>query len=65
MLWISTALTFPTYENGTKGEMGLKTLKKFAAALDVSVDDLLAEKETSVEFSKEIGVDFAKLAPEG
>ena len=53
------------YENGTKGEMGFKTLKKFAAALDVSVDDLLAEKEMPVEFSEEIGAAFAKLTPEG
>lgn len=45
--------------------MGFKTLKKFAAALDVSVDDLLAEKEMPVEFSEEIGADFAKLTPEG
>ena len=47
------------YENGTKGEMGFKTLKKFAAALEVSTDDLLAEKDKTVEISEAIGVDFA------
>ena len=50
------------YENGTKGEMGFKTLKKFAAALE---DDLLAEKEKTVEISEEIGVEFAKLTKDG
>ncbi|NCC00773.1 MAG: XRE family transcriptional regulator [Clostridia bacterium] len=53
------------YENGTKGEMGFKTLKKFASALDVSTDDLLAEKEKTVEISEEIGVEFAKLTKDG
>ena len=53
------------YENGTKGEMGFKTLKKFAAALVVSTDDLLAEKEKTVEISEEIGVEFAKLTKDG
>ncbi|RHO04484.1 XRE family transcriptional regulator [Clostridium sp. AM22-11AC] len=53
------------YENGTKGEMGFKTLKKFAAALEVSTDDLLAEKEKTVEISEEIGVEFAKLTKDG
>ena len=43
------------YENGTKGEMGFKTLKKFAAA----------EKEKTVEISEEIGVEFAKLTKDG
>jgi transcriptional regulator with XRE-family HTH domain len=31
------------YENGTKGEMGFKTLKRFSAALGVSVDVLLGD----------------------
>lgn len=53
------------YENGTKGEMGFKTLKKFASALDVSTDDLLTEKEKTVEISEEIGVEFAKLTKDG
>nr|WP_243272573.1 helix-turn-helix transcriptional regulator [Coprococcus comes] len=53
------------YENGTKGEMGFKTLKKFASALDVSTDDLLTEKEKTVELSEEIGVEFAKLTKDG
>lgn len=52
------------YENGTRGEMGFKTLKKFAIALNASVDDLLAEKDTSVEFSEEIGAEFVKLTSE-
>ena len=30
------------YENGTKGEMGFKTLKKFATALEVGTDNLLS-----------------------
>ena len=47
------------------GEMGFKTLKKFAAALEVSTDDLLAEKEKTVEISEEIGVEFAKLTKDG
>jgi len=33
------------YENGTKGEMGFKTLKKFAKALGVSMDALMEEEE--------------------
>mgnify|MGYP001851777302 FL=1 len=33
------------YENGSKGEMGFKTLKKFASALGVSVDQLLSDEE--------------------
>ena len=45
------------YENGTKGEMGFKTLKKFATALEVGTDNLLAEKEKTAEVSEEIGVD--------
>ena len=49
----------------TKGEMGFKTLKKFASALEVSTDDLLAEKEKTVEISEEIGVEFAKLTKDG
>ena len=53
------------YENGTKGEMGFKTLKKFAAALEVGTDDLLTEKETTAEVSEEIGVEFAKLTKDG
>lgn len=53
------------YENGTKGEMGFKTLKKFASALDVSTDDLLTEKEKTVELSEKIGVEFAKLTKDG
>ena len=32
------------YENGTKGEMGFKTLMKFSAALEVPVDALLNDK---------------------
>lgn len=53
------------YENGTKGEMGFKTLKKFAAALEIGTDDLLAEKEKTAEVSEEIGVEFAKLTKNG
>lgn len=53
------------YENGTKGEMGFKTLKKFAAALEIGTDDLLAEKEKTAEVSEEIGVEFAKLTKDG
>ena len=53
------------YENGTKGEMGFKTLKKFASALEVSTDDLLAEKEKTVGVSREIGVEFSKLTNDG
>lgn len=53
------------YENGTKGEMGFKTLKKFAAALEVGTDDLLTEKEKTAEVSEEIGVEFAKLTKDG
>ena len=33
------------YENGSKGEMGFKTLKKIAKALDVTVDCLLGDAE--------------------
>lgn len=44
---------------------GFKTLKKFASALDVSTDDLLTEKEKTVEISEEIGVEFAKLTKDG
>lgn len=40
------------YENGTKGEMGFKTLKKFATALEVGTDNLLAEKEKTAEAPK-------------
>lgn len=53
------------YENGTKGEMGFKTLKKFATALEVGTDNLLAEKEKIAEVSEEIGVEFAKLTKDG
>lgn len=53
------------YENGTKGEMGFKTLKKFATALEVGTDNLLAEKEKTAEVSEEIGVEFAKLTKDG
>lgn len=53
------------YENGTKGEMGFKTLKKFATALEVGTDNLLAEKEKTAEVSEEIGVEFAKLTKNG
>lgn len=31
------------YENGTKGEMGFKTLRKFSIALEVSVNVLLGD----------------------
>ena len=34
------------YENGSKGAMGYKTLKKFAAALDVSIDQLVDEESS-------------------
>lgn len=34
------------YENGTKGEMGFRTLKRFASALGVSTDQLLSEEAT-------------------
>ena len=34
------------YENGSKGAMGYKTLKKFAAALDVSIDQLVGEESS-------------------
>mgnify|MGYP000037125119 FL=1 len=53
------------YENGTKGEMGFKTLKKFATAFEVGTDNLLAEKEKTAEVSEEIGVEFAKLTKDG
>ena len=53
------------YENGTKGEMGFKTLKKFATALEVGTDNLLAEKEKTAEVAEEIGVEFAKLTKDG
>ena len=53
------------YENGTKGEMGFKTLKKFATALEVGTGNLLAEKEKTAEVSEEIGVEFAKLTKDG
>lgn len=53
------------YENGTKGEMGFKTLKKFATALEVGTDNLLAEKEKTAEVSEKIGVEFAKLTKDG
>ena len=53
------------YENGTKGEMGFKTLKKFATALEGGTDNLLAEKEKTAEVSEEIGVEFAKLTKDG
>lgn len=53
------------YENGAKGEMGFKTLKKFATALEVGTDNLLAEKEKTAEVSEEIGVEFAKLTKDG
>lgn len=53
------------YENGTKGEMGFKTLKNFATALEVGTDNLLAEKEKTAEVSEEIGVEFAKLTKDG
>lgn len=45
--------------------MGFKTLKKFAAALEVGTDDLLTEKEKTAEVSEEIGVEFAKLTKDG
>ena len=53
------------YENGTKGEMGFKTLKKCATGLEVGTDNLLAEKEKTAEVSEEIGVEFAKLTKDG
>lgn len=34
------------YENGSKGAMGYKTLKKFATALDVSIDQLVDEESS-------------------
>ena len=52
------------YENGVKGEMGFKTLKKFAIALGVSADDLLIGEKISVELPEEIGAKFLKLTPE-
>ena len=45
------------YENGTKGEMGFKTLKKFAAALEVSTDALLAEKKRPMVLEVELPED--------
>lgn len=39
------------YENGMKGEMGFKTLKKFAQALDVTTDQLLNNKDEVLEIS--------------
>ena len=53
------------YENGVKGEMGFKTLIKFATALGVSVNNLLTEEEISVEFGEKIGEEFLKLTPDG
>ena len=35
------------YENGTKGEMGFKTLKRFSIALGIPVEVLLGEDDKS------------------
>lgn len=40
------------YENGMKGEMGFKTLKKFAQAFDVTTDQLLNDKDEVLEISR-------------
>ena len=42
------------YENGTKGEMGFKTLLKFSKALGVTTDYLLGEDEGNAEITKKI-----------
>ncbi|MBQ6322206.1 MAG: helix-turn-helix transcriptional regulator [Lachnospiraceae bacterium] len=39
------------YENGTKGEMGFKTLKKFSLVLGVPVGVLLGEEEDDLSGS--------------
>lgn len=40
------------YENGTKGEMGFKTLLRFADALHVTTNDLLCEdSKEELDFS--------------
>ena len=39
------------YQNGTKGEMGFKTLKKFAKALDVTTNQLLSDEDEAPEIS--------------
>ena len=39
------------YENGTKGEMGFKTLKKFSLVLGVPVGVLLGEEEDGLSGS--------------
>lgn len=52
------------YENGTKGEMGFKTLKRFAKSLGVSVEQLLnAEEEPEEGMSFAIHL-FQDLTPE-
>lgn len=45
------------YENGTKGEMGFKTLKKIALALGVTADQLMNEESEALSeetFSKTV-----------
>lgn len=49
------------YENGSKGEMGFKTLKRFAKALGVTTDQLL-EEDSAVP---DIGVTYKLLNEEG
>lgn len=39
------------YESGTKGEMGFKTLKKFAQALGVTTEQLLYDEDEPTEIS--------------
>lgn len=39
------------YENGVKGEMGFKTLKKIAQALNVTVDQLLSDEHDLSEIN--------------
>ena len=39
------------YENGSKGEMGFKTLKKIANALNVTVDQLLGNEDEFPEIN--------------
>lgn len=60
------------YENGTNGEMGFKTLKKFSVALGVSMDvltgaddGLTEENRTYLEQTKELLLMKQKLSQAG
>lgn len=49
------------YENGSKGEMGFKLLKKFAVALDVSVNRLLDFEEEDVSEYEQLNAASRKI----